>query len=85
MPDERPTAFVDLKRSDFPFLIEFIDRETQEAIWSYLVEEARALDVPSASSLGSSGVRVRITYPDGIVESAGGDAPEPPEPEAAVP
>lgn len=75
MTDENPNVFIDLKKDDFPFLVELLDSETRAVVWSQLVEEPGALVVPSKNSLGVGHLKVRLSFPDGTVETEGGDSP----------
>lgn len=77
MPDESPSAFVDVDRDAFPIFIELIDSATDETVWSVTVDVPGVLVIPCVSELGVVQVWSRVTYPDGMVTSSR-DKPEDP-------
>jgi len=61
------TAFRDLPRSAFPFVIELLNAESRQVVWSAEVAGPGALRIPGRDETGGRPVAVRVTYADGTV------------------
>lgn len=59
---DKPVAFYDLRRDQFPFRLRLLDEATDEVAWESLVRGPGAIEIPS---FAPRKVRAELTYPNG--------------------
>lgn len=63
-------ALISLPADRFPFTLELVDPATGVTVWSAVADGPRAIQIPSAASLGRARLGVRVTYANGKVEES---------------